>query len=142
MNWQLQDDTQKVILNTRGTRDDVSDEMKDFLRYIEQSTPEVAAASTGSLTRHIHGIVEKVKCGKVVPYMNLQEMMDKEYIKGMEVGREQGIEQGIEQGLSQGLLQGAAQKNLENAKSMKTAGVGFSIINIVTGLSLEEIQKL
>ncbi len=32
-------------------------------------------ASTGSLTRHIHRIVEKVKRGKVVSYMNLQELL-------------------------------------------------------------------
>ena len=58
--------------------------------------------------------------------MNLQEILDREK----------------KQSFSKGIEQGAAKKNLENAKSMKTAGVGFSIINIVTGLSLEEIQKL
>ena len=104
--------------------------MKDFLRYIEQSTPEVAAASTGSLTRHIHGIVEKVKCGKVVPYMNLQEILDRENKKGFSKGMEVG------------LSQGAAQKSLEIAKAMKSAGSELTFIATITGQTAEEVDKL
>ncbi len=78
--------------------------------------------------------------------MNLQEMMDKEFVKGMEAGREQGLSQGkaegMAQGMAQGLSQGMAQEKLKNAKSMKTAGIDLSIINTVTGLSLAEIQEL
>ena len=39
----LQDEAKKVILSTKGTMDDVSDEMRDFLKYVQSSTVDMAA---------------------------------------------------------------------------------------------------
>ena len=51
-----------------------------------------------------------------------------------------------ERGLSipeaEGRAEGEQKKNLENAKKMKDMGLSFDIIMQVTGLPIEEIEKL
>lgn len=50
--------------------------------------------------------------------------------KGMKEGMEKGMEKGIE------------KNKIENARSMKSLNLSFDIIHQVTGLSIEEIEKL
>ena len=54
----LGDETSKVFLTTRGTLDDVDQEMLEFLAYIKNSTDKVASESKSQL---VHKINEKVK---------------------------------------------------------------------------------
>ena len=46
------------------------------------------------------------------------------------------------EGKEEGLAEGEIKKNLENAKKMKDMGLSFDIIMQVTGLPIEEIEKL
>ena len=46
------------------------------------------------------------------------------------------------EGKEEGLAEGEKKKNLENAKKMKEMGLSLDIITQVTGLPLEEIEKL
>ena len=57
-------------------------------------------------------------------------------------GRAEGLEEGRAEGRAEGRLEGAEEKNRDNARSMKALGVSPDIINQVTGLSMEEIEKL
>ena len=114
----LQDDSKKIILNTKGTMDDVSEELKDFLKYVEKSTADMASASNGSLTRHMHDIVESVKIERRVEFMTLQEMIDEE--------KKEGI----------------VEKQREIAKNLLARGFGQSDISEITGLSIDEIKEL
>ena len=118
----LQDGSKKVTLNTRGTMDDVSDEIKDFLKYVEKSTAETAELSSGSLTRHMHGIVTKIKDERQVDYMTFLELIKDE--------KDESFKEGVE------------QEKLKNAKAMKDAGIKQSVISNITGLSAEEIMAL
>ena len=59
-----------------------------------------------------------------------------------EEGRLEGRAEGLEEGRLEGRLEGAEEKNRDNARSMKALGVSPDIINQVTGLSMEEIEKL
>ena len=59
-----------------------------------------------------------------------------------EEGRLEGRTEGLEEGRLEGRLEGAEEKNRDNARSMKALGVSPDIINQVTGLSMEEIEKL
>ena len=56
--------------------------------------------------------------------------------------REEGRLEGRAEGLEEGRAEGAEEKNRDNARSMKNLGVSFDIITQVTGLSMEEIEKL
>ena len=59
-----------------------------------------------------------------------------------ELREQDGIDIGYARGMERGMERGAAQKNLENAKAMKSAGIGFPIISNITGLSADEIKAL
>ena len=55
---------------------------------------------------------------------------------------EDGIAIGEKRGISIGLSQGAQQAKLETAKTLLTFGDSIEKISKVTGLSIEEIEKL
>ncbi len=50
--------------------------------------------------------------------------------------------EGIEQGIERGFSDGSYQKALQTAKLMKQANCELSFIQQMTGLSVEEIEKL
>ncbi|HBA47025.1 MAG TPA: transposase [Lachnospiraceae bacterium] len=57
----LGDETAEVFLSTRGEKDDVDDEMKDFLAYIENSTDACAQQASSPLVKTIHKRVTEIK---------------------------------------------------------------------------------
>ncbi len=101
----LGDETTKLFLNTKGTMDDVNEEMKEFLHYIEHSTDEVAYEAKSTLIKQINERVKTVKASKTmeVEYMTLLERDREKFRDGLEAGIEQGIEKG-KQEAARGLL--------------------------------------
>ena len=86
----LQDDTHKIILNTKGIKNDLSEELIGFLEYVEHSDSTTAEQSKGTLVKNIHKKVVEVKNNSnvEVEFMTLLER-DREKI---EEGRLEGIE--------------------------------------------------
>ena len=62
--------------------------------------------------------------------------------KGIQIGRNEGIQIGREEGIQIGQEKGTQTERLKNARGMKTAGIAPELIARITGLSMEEIQKL
>ena len=62
--------------------------------------------------------------------------------EGIAIGEERGRNEGISIGLSQGITQGAYQAKLETARNLINLGLSRDQIASVTGLSVEEIEKL
>ncbi|MFH1961416.1 MAG: Rpn family recombination-promoting nuclease/putative transposase [bacterium] len=66
--------------------------------------------------------------------------------QGLEQGREQGIEQGIkqgkEEGREEGKEQGKKEKAIEMAKSLLSLKIDIEKILKVTGLTIDEIEKI
>ena len=82
---QLGDDGIKVFLNAKGTEDDVSEDLKNLLRYIATSEP------TDDFTRALDDAVREVR---------MDEKYSLEYIKQQIKAREieqSGYERGLEQ---------------------------------------------
>lgn len=71
----LGDETTKIFLNTAGTRDDISSDMRDFLTYIENTNEEFAFKSQNRLLTDIQKKVDAIKSSKEteVEYMTLLE---------------------------------------------------------------------
>lgn len=92
-NLRLNDETQKIILNTRGFKQDLSEELLGFLAYVENSTDDVARNSKGKLVKNIHERVQKVKndISVEVEFMTLLERDREKREEGREEGKEQGI---------------------------------------------------
>jgi flagellar biosynthesis/type III secretory pathway protein FliH len=59
-----------------------------------------------------------------------------------EKAKKEGVEQGKQQGLEQGKQQGAELKEKAIAKSMLKEGLAVALIAKITGLDLEEIERL
>ncbi len=115
----LGDDTTKIILNTKGTMDDVTPEMKKLLDFIDGKEPE------DDFTRELDEAVQSVRKNEKwrLDYMTLQMNYQEKY--------EQGIEQGIEQG------------NKQSALRMIEAGkLSLEDIALYSNLTLEQVLEL
>jgi len=62
--------------------------------------------------------------------------------RGIKQGLERGIEQGIERGIEQGIERGIEQGKIATAIECKKEGIALDTIANITGLSIEEIEKL
>ena len=69
----LGDETTEIFLSTKGEKDDVDDEIKDFLAYIENSTDTYVQQTSSPLVRAIHKRVTEIKLDKdmELQYMTL-----------------------------------------------------------------------
>ncbi len=108
----LGDEAFKIFLNTRGVKDDVSGELKEFLDYVGGKEP------SSLFTKKLEEEVRKAKKNREWrrEYMTLL-MRDQENLqKGIEQGLKQGIKQGREQGLKQGREQGMKQGREQGLK--------------------------
>ena len=71
----LEDEANKIVLNTKSVMKDLSDELIDFLNYVEHSDDKTANNSNGTLVKNIHKRVLEVKndVRMEVEYMTLVE---------------------------------------------------------------------
>ena len=60
----------------------------------------------------------------------------------LEEERRLGIEEGLKKGIEKGIEQGEKNKAISMAKDMKARGMDLSLISELTGLSIQEIEKL
>ena len=69
----LGDETTEIFLNTKGEKDDVDDEMKEFLAYIKNSTDDYVQLASSPLVKAIHKRVTELKLDKdaELQYMTL-----------------------------------------------------------------------
>ena len=127
LNLPLGDDTVKIILNTKGTMDDVSPELKSLLDYIDGDKPE------DDFTRELEDAVGLVRKNEKwrLDYMTLQMNYQEKYEQGLAEGMEQGIEQGIEQGNRQSAI-----------KMLKAGKLSSEEIVMYSGLTLEQVIEL
>ena len=100
----LDDGTMKVFLNSRGTEDDISDELRNFLDLVNGLEP------ADDFCEELDCEVRKAKQSAEVrrSYMDLEDKLRHERNRalkeGIEHGREQGIKQGIETGRKETLI--------------------------------------
>ena len=131
----LGDETTKIILNTKGTINDVSPEMKRLLDYID------GQEASDEFTRKLETEVKNVKNNEKwrVQYMTL-EMRYRELLEqGIDIGRTEGIDIGRTEGIDIGF----AQEKKQTALRMLHAGkLSFEEIALYTGLSIEKVLEL
>lgn len=89
----LEDGAVRIFLNTKGKNDnEVSEELRDFLHYVECVDEEFAKQTGSERIQKIHGCVARVKSSEEmgVKYMQSWEEKVIEREKGREEGREEG----------------------------------------------------
>ena len=143
----LNDGTYKIFLNTAA--DDLTlldPELKLFYDYIRRGTAD------STLTEKINSSITELKENRETrrKYMTYttriaeakSEAREEGIKYGIAIGEERGRNEGISIGLSQGISQGARDAKLETAKNLLSIGLSQDQIASVTGLSVEEIEKL
>lgn len=74
--------------------------------------------------------------------MIVQELMKRGYDKGIHDGIEQGIEKGIEKGIEQGIEKGKVEALKITINNLQKKGLSSNEISDITGISIEDIQKI
>ena len=101
----LEDGAVRFFLNTHGTnKEEVSEELAQFLYYLEHTNDETAANMDSERIQRIHQRVRKVKTSEEAGVRYVQAWEERYYER--EEARNEGIAQGLEQGLSQGVEKG------------------------------------
>ena len=143
----LNDGTYKIFLNTAAEDLTLLDpELKLFYDYIRRGTAD------STLTEKINSSITELKENRETrrKYMTYttriaeakSEAREEGIKYGIAIGEERGRNEGISIGLSQGISQGARDAKLETAKNLLSIGLSQDQIASVTGLSVEEIEKL
>lgn len=99
----LGDETRKVFLSTKGeNRDEVSEELIQFLRFVEQSEVPLDCAQD-ALTKQLSDRIAKLKRDRRMEarYMLLGELLDDERREAREEGWNEGWNEGRKEGQSQ-----------------------------------------
>jgi DNA-binding NarL/FixJ family response regulator len=118
----LNDEAEKIVLNTKGIMKDLSDDLLEFLDYIENSTDDKVKYVKGKLVKTIHKRVQEVKN---------DVSMEVEFMTLLERDREK-IEEGIEEGI------------LLTKKVLKLSNSGYTISQIAKecNISEEEVKRI
>ena len=89
---ELQDGAIRIFLNTKGTNDDeVSQELIDFLHYVENTDEKIAESSESERLKQIHACVSRIKASEEAGVKYMQKWEEKLF------DREEGMEEGMEQ---------------------------------------------
>ena len=124
--------------------------LKEYSEFIEQVRSNIENNVPEPFTS---AIKETIKKGFLSDYLNrksteVQNMLlaEYDYDTDIAVQRKEAFDDGIaigeKRGISIGLSQGAHQKAVETAKNLLSIGLSQDQIASVTGLSIEEIEKL
>lgn len=115
----LKDGAVRIFLNTKGTNDEeVSEELREFLYYIENTTDEIASKTESANIRRIHERVCKVKTNEEVGVKYMQAWEEKYYAmeeakaKGLAEGRAEGSELRLTEQIKKKLLRGKSVEEI------------------------------
>ena len=147
----LKDGTYKFFLNTMAEDLTLLDpELKLFYDYIRRGTAD--SPLTGKIENSINELKEnrEVRRKYMTYTTRIAEAKSEAFEDGFSAGEEHGIaigeklgeERGITIGRNEGISLGAYQKAVETAKNLIDLGLPQDQIALVTGLSVEEIEKL
>jgi predicted transposase/invertase (TIGR01784 family) len=116
----LEDGATRIFLNTKGENDaDVSDELIEFLHYLEDTSDQRADETKSERIKRIHERVRKVKLSEKVGVKYMQAWEEKYYER--EEGRAEGLAEGLAEGRTEGRtinLINLIQKKIRKGKSL------------------------
>ena len=145
---ELQDEAYKLFFNTKGTRGEIPEALKEMLAYI--NNPEEYPVEESKL-KLIHRLDEAVETAKMSEdwrraYMTYQTHLRDAQLEGIAIGRKEGWQEGRregrQEGRKEGRLEGRKEGLLEAAKAMLQGHLPVEQIVRFTGLSQEDVQKL
>ncbi|MFK5969552.1 MAG: JAB domain-containing protein [Candidatus Marithrix sp.] len=90
------------------------------------------------------GTLAKLEKSKkyAVYFIEEAKLLEEGEQKGFKVGKDEGLKEGIEIGREEGKEDGLKEGKIEMALGMKQKGIDLQMIKEISGLSIEEIEKL
>ena len=130
----LNDGTTKIFLSTKGTIDDVSDDIKAFLRYVDKGNV------SGKFVEELDIAVNSVKTNAKVrhDFMTLQMALLEERMEGEKRGRIEGEKRGRIEGEKRGRIKGTESVAIKLIRR----GRPIQEIHEDTGLPIHRLEKL
>ena len=94
------DETYKVVVNTKGSRGEISSELKEILTYLDNETV------TGEFSKELNDAVNAVKSSEErrLEYMRLKLRDNEILAKGRAEGHAEGRAEGQKEGRSEGMI--------------------------------------
>ena len=132
----LNDGTVKIILNTKGTLDDVSPEMKRLLDYVD------GKGVSDTFTRDLEEAVQSARQNEKwrLDYMTLQQ----EYRERFQEGKAEGIQEGKIAGWKEGKREGVKEGKIVGKVETLYEELHMAVAEIAEKLAIseEEVQKI
>ena len=100
------DETIKVVVNTKGKKGNISQELKELIDYLNEGIV------TGAYTRQLDDAVQLVKASEerrheyMVMMIRDMEKREEGREEGLREGREEGLKEGLKEGREEGLKEG------------------------------------
>ena len=125
------DETTKIFLNSKGSRNGINSDLAAFLDYIEGKAPK------GRFTETIASAVEEAKENKEmkVEYMTYYMELRRSEERGMEKGMEKGRMEGRKEGRMEGRMEALKSLVVSKLLSLKDAAAA-------AGMSEEAFKKV
>ena len=131
----------RIFLNTKGTnKDEVSQELIDFLRYVENTTDKIAEQSDSERLRRIHDRVCKVRKSEEIGVRYMQAWEEKIYER--REAREEGREEGLAEGRREGIAEGERRKLLAQIQKKLEKNMSIEEIADMLEEDIDVIQEL
>lgn len=101
---QMGDGTSHIFISTKGEMNDISPQMAEFLKFVEDSQISDCEMDY-EFTKRLKKKVSQVKSDKSqeVEYMTYETRLQDKWEEGLETGRKEGLETGRKEGLETGL---------------------------------------
>jgi predicted transposase/invertase (TIGR01784 family) len=133
---ELDDEAYKLFFNTAGTRGEISDSLREILRYMNDPKNYPVEKAELPLIRSIDEAVNEAKMSNEWrhAYMIYQIHQQDAEMRGRAMGREEGIAIGEERGEKRNMV--------KTANKMLSRKMPVDLISELTGLSVSEINKL
>ena len=139
------DGAKTMFLYTRGSKGNVSENIKALLYYMEESTAENA---TSEELKRIHNSVSLIKqrpevSREFMKWAELQQMWkDDGYESGHSDGLAEGRTEGLAEGRAEGLAEGRAAEFKETVLNMSQDGMSPEAISRILKKDLEEVESV
>ena len=138
----LDDGITKIIINSQAAEYEQNEKLKVFLEYMN------GKVSNDEFIQRLEQRIQEVKANESLrrEYMLVNTIeRDARYDgwkAGIAEGKSLGLAEGKSLGLAEGKVRGSRQKALETARILKQFGDSVQKIVQVTGLTVQEVEKL
>ena len=130
----LDDETTKIILNAKGTADDVDKKLKAFLDYV---------AGKPSDDEYVKKLDERVKTVKMNKEWRREYMFaNQRDLENQSIGEERGIRKGRREGRREGMREGRREGRQSVILDMLKNGKTPEAISEFCGFSIDQVREV